>query len=106
MDSLKADKVLYDYIFRKCRMSMEYLPQEPEAMSVYNHGYMVLHCLFKLIIVAQFNTEDFIIGFINTLISTEIVITLVIVDFWFTKNVLARGLIGLRWFFGDDENGV
>lgn len=33
-------------------------------------------------------------------------VTLIIVDFWFTKNVLGRGLIGLRWFFGEDENGV
>jgi hypothetical protein len=30
----------------------------------------------------------------------------VLIDFWFTKNVNGRRLIGLRWYFGEDDQGI
>jgi hypothetical protein len=31
---------------------------------------------------------------------------MIIVDFWFTKNICGRGLLGLRWYFDEDPYGV
>lgn len=31
---------------------------------------------------------------------------MIIIDFWFTKNVCGRALVGLRWFYDYDPYGT
>ena len=61
-----------------------------------------LHILFKVIAVAMYlivwSFIDFMVGFI-------IIIICVAVDFWTTKNVTGRLLVGLRWWNEVDEDG-
>lgn len=43
------------------------------------------------------------IGYIKSLIgknpTDELIVFFVVVDFWLTKNVTGRKMIGIRWFF-------
>lgn len=64
-----------------------------------SHASLVMHFLFKIIVVSQFQFEDFVDSFLTMVLSTELLVGFVIVDFWVTKNVLGRALIGIRWFF-------
>lgn len=36
----------------------------------------------------------------------ELVILFVVLEFWFTKNIVGKRMIGARWFFGKDQFGV
>lgn len=36
----------------------------------------------------------------------ELILIFIVVDFWFTKNINGRKMLGLRWEFGEDEYGV
>lgn len=40
------------------------------------------------------------------LVTSQLTAVFVVVDFWYTKNVNGRRLLGLRWFFGEDEFAV
>lgn len=40
------------------------------------------------------------------LVTSQLTAIFVVVDFWFTKNVNGRRLVGLRWFYGEDEHAV
>jgi hypothetical protein len=39
-------------------------------------------------------------------VTDELIVIFVVIDFWLTKNVTARKMIGLRWFFENDQYGV
>lgn len=39
-------------------------------------------------------------------VTDELIVIFVIIDFWLTKNVTGRKMIGLRWFFENDQYGV
>jgi hypothetical protein len=50
------------------------------------------------------------IGYMKKLIgedpTEELIIIFVVIDFWVTKNVNGRKMIGIRWFFENDQYGV
>jgi glucan phosphoethanolaminetransferase (alkaline phosphatase superfamily) len=43
--------------------------------------------------------------FLNPLTVAEMVIIVAAIDFWVTKNLAGRLLVGLRWWVDFDENG-
>lgn len=36
----------------------------------------------------------------------ELIAIFVVIDFWFTKNIAGKQMIGVRWFFQNDEYGT
>lgn len=60
------------------------------------------HIIFKGIVMVLFYFEEIFDELITELGTDELTVLFVIVDFWFTKNVNGRRLIGLRWFFAED----
>ena len=38
----------------------------------------------------------------SKVIVNELIVIFVVVDFWFTKNITGRKLLGIRWSFDDD----
>lgn len=36
----------------------------------------------------------------------ELFLLALVVDFWLTKNIVGRKMIGLRWSFDDDQYGI
>jgi hypothetical protein len=42
----------------------------------------------------------------NALVVNELIAVAAVIDFWFTKNVNGKKLIGVRWFFDEDEYGT
>lgn len=76
--------------------------EEEEKSSCAHPMVCFFHVFFKILAVAMylllFFFADFVIGFI--------VITIcVAIDFWTTKNVTGRLLVGLRWWNEVDEEG-
>ena len=43
---------------------------------------------------------------LTDMITIELIIIFIVIDFWLTKNVNGRKMLGLRWSFGEDEYGV
>lgn len=42
----------------------------------------------------------------NALVINELIAVVAVIDFWFTKNVNGKKLLGVRWFFDEDEYGT
>jgi hypothetical protein len=36
----------------------------------------------------------------------ELIAIFVVIDFWFTKNVSGKMMLGVRWYFQNDEYGT
>jgi hypothetical protein len=36
----------------------------------------------------------------------QLIILLTVIDFWYTKNISGRRLVGLRWWLEEDENEI
>lgn len=82
---------------------VEYEIVEEEEKSSCTHPIVCFfHLFFKILAVAMYLIlwyfVDFVIGFI-------IIVICVAVDFWTTKNVTGRLLVGLRWWNEVDEEG-
>ena len=45
-------------------------------------------------------------GLTSPIIYLELIFVFMVVDFWMTKNITGRQMLGVRWYFGDDEYGV
>ena len=43
---------------------------------------------------------------LTDLLVVELIFLFIVFDFWTTKNINGRRMIGVRWFFDDDEYGV
>ncbi|XP_051912315.1 Golgi apparatus membrane protein TVP23 homolog B-like [Hippocampus zosterae] len=46
-----------------------------------------------------------IMHFLLKIVQTELIVLLQIIDFWYTKNVSGRRMVGLRWWINFDEEG-
>lgn len=49
-----------------------------------------------------FYFDEIFVELVSIVVTAELTIVFIIVDFWFTKNVNGRRLIGIRWFFSED----
>jgi hypothetical protein len=36
----------------------------------------------------------------------ELIVVFIVIDFWVTKNINGPKMVGIRWFFQNDEYGV
>ena len=62
--------------------------------------------MFKAIVLGMFYLKGLLQGLTSRLIYMELLFIFIVVDFWMTKNIIGRQMLGIRWYFGDDEYGV
>jgi hypothetical protein len=72
-----------------------------------NHKLAFLpHFMVKAVVLTLY----MMISFVKTLIgenpTEQLIVFFVVIDFWLTKNVNGRKMIGIRWFFENDQYGV
>jgi hypothetical protein len=66
----------------------------------------ILHALLKGFIVIMVFFRGIFTNMFNALVINELIAVLAVIDFWFTKNVNGKKLLGVRWFFDEDEYGT
>ncbi len=64
----------------------------------------MVHFVLKVLPVGLFLLSP-VLGFLSSIVLTELLVLLMIVDFWYTKNVSGRRMVGLRWWVNFDEAG-
>jgi hypothetical protein len=62
--------------------------------------------VFKALSIGLFLLKNLISKVVGKLITIEVILIFIVIDFWLTKNVSGRKMIGTRWSFGEDEYGV
>lgn len=67
---------------------------------------LLLHLLFKALPVAVYLLYEPLKALLSEIFLSELVISLVVFDFWLTKNISGRLLVGLRWWLDEDEYEV
>lgn len=80
--------------------------EEGEIKSIFHPSSFITQILFKAIVIGMFYLKGLLIGLTSNLIYMELLFIFIVVDFWMTKNVNGRQMLGVRWYFGDDEYGV
>ena len=61
--------------------------------------------LFKASPILLYLIRD-VLPFKAGILYNELLVILLVVDFWFTKNVAGRALVGLRWWLGENDSGA
>jgi hypothetical protein len=59
----------------------------------------ILHAVLKGLLVVMFLFRGIFVNMFNSLVINELIAVFAVIDFWFTKNVNGKKLVGLRWFF-------
>lgn len=77
----------------------------PDAYNNAVTGF-ITHVLFKAIVFIVFVFRGLFDTISNGLVTNEIIVVFAVIDFWFTKNVNGKRLLGLRWYFDVDEHGT
>jgi len=44
--------------------------------------------------------------FFSNVVIYELIAIAVVLDFWFTKNITGKKMLGVRWYFENDEYGT
>ena len=69
------------------------------------HPLVILcHLLFKAAPIILYLIKDHLF-FTPGILFNELLIILLVMDFWFTKNISGRSLVGLRWWLEENDNG-
>jgi hypothetical protein len=66
----------------------------------------ILHAVLKALLIVMFLFRGIFTNMFNALVINELIAVVAVIDFWFTKNVNGKKLLGLRWFFDEDEYGT
>ena len=77
----------------------------PEAINGALIGF-ILHCIFKVAVFIMFVFRGIFSTIVNGLVLNEIIAICCVVDFWLTKNFTGKRLLGVRWYFDQDEFGT
>lgn len=56
----------------------------------------------KVIVLALLIFKGLFAAMFSDLVMNQLLAIFVVIDFWFTKNVTGKKLIGIRWFFQND----
>lgn len=64
------------------------------------------HFILKAVVLTLYLFSGQITSLINNEPTYELISIFLVVDFWVTKNINGRKMIGIRWFFENDEYGV
>lgn len=67
----------------------------------YGPGF-IMHLVFKVIPIALMWLRGILAPFITKTIVIELILLFVVIDFWLTKNVTGKKMIGMKWGF--EEN--
>jgi len=62
--------------------------------------------MVKAVVLTLYMLISYLKALIGQNVTDEIIVIFVVIDFWLTKNVTGRKMIGLRWFFENDQYGV
>lgn len=62
--------------------------------------------MIKAVVLTLYMLISYLKELIGGNVTDELIIIFVVIDFWLTKNVTGRKMIGLRWFFENDQYGV
>ena len=66
----------------------------------------IVHAVLKAIVMGLYVLRAFFGSIFSELVVNELVAIFVVADFWCTKNVAGKKMLGLRWFFENDEYGT
>lgn len=66
----------------------------------------MMHVIFKAIPVGLLLLKGAFTPIVGKILIIELILIFIVIDFWLTKNVTGRRMIGLRWSFDDDQYGV
>jgi len=58
-----------------------------------------MHVAMKAIVLGLFIMRVALDLIFSSLLVNELIAIFVVVDFWLTKNVIGKKMIGIRWFF-------
>ncbi len=64
------------------------------------------HIVFKAIPIGLLLLKGALQTITGKILIIELILIFIVIDFWLTKNVTGRRMIGLRWSFDDDQYGV
>lgn len=71
----------------------------PEAGAVQYGSTFMVHAIFKIIPVGLMFFRNFFTGLFGKIVLIELVLLFVVLDFWLTKNVTGKKMLGIRWAF-------
>ena len=57
------------------------------------------HFMIKAVVLTLYMLISYLKKLIGQNVTDETILIFVVIDFWLTKNVIGRKMIGLRWFF-------
>ena len=57
----------------------------------------MVHLIFKIIPLALMFLRSFLAPLITKTVVVELVLLFVVLDFWLTKNIIGKRMIGVRW---------
>ncbi len=85
-----------------------FLYQDPvEETKEINHKLAFLpHFMVKTIVLAFYMLISQIKILIGQDPTDQLIVVFIVIDFWLTKNVNGRKMIGIRWFFENDQYGI
>jgi hypothetical protein len=62
--------------------------------------------MVKAVVLAFYMLINYIKMLIGQAPTDQLIVVFIVIDFWLTKNVNGRKMIGIRWFFENDQYGV
>ncbi len=65
-----------------------------------------VHLILKLIPIGMYLFESTFTKLIGEIVVNQLIIFFVVIDFWMTKNVNGRRMIGVKWYYENDHYGI
>ena len=62
--------------------------------------------MVKAVVLAFYMLINYIKMLIGQAPTDQLIVVFIVIDFWLTKNVNGRKMIGIRWFFENDQYGI
>lgn len=86
--------------------SAVYAEEEAELSPPSSAIGFIVHAVLKAIVLGILFLRGIFAAMFSDLVINELLALFVVADFWFTKNVTGKKMIGVRWFFENDEFGT
>ena len=71
--------------------------EEGEIKSINPGASFLTHIIFKGLALVFFYLFQMFAALLTEQITVELILIFIVVDFWFTKNINGRKMLGLRW---------
>ena len=76
-----------------------------KPVAIWQPTAFLLNIILKGIPIGIFFFSGVLVAIFNKTLVYQLIVIFVVVEFWFTKNITGRRLIGIRWYFGEDQYG-